>query len=373
MSETIKDYELVGSQPSYYSAKVRACLQYKRLPYREIGSNIETISQRVIPETGDHLFPVIFCPDGEVLKDGCDIVEALEKRHPERSILPEDPTLATVATLIETLADEYFAGAMIYYRWVPEDTRIWALDMFASLGAKGVKDAGLRELADGMTEGMAAGIQARLPKIGLDREEIQQESIKITHTFCDLLEKHLKDVPFLLGDRPSLADLGMMNAMWGHLYMDPCEASMYMRRHCTHLSQWLTNMHSAAGISGEGELYLADTMKEALAFLGEAYGHSAKALLNAADARIPDMAMNEQVKPGLGKVDTFLLTQELTRPVSTYGAWRLQRIIDRYKAIPESQKSEADTLLEDIGFLGVCNHAPSWRLGKQQFQLYRTK
>ena len=100
MSETIKDYELVGSQPSYYSAKVRACLQYKRLPYREIGSNIETISQRVIPETGDHLFPVIFCPDGEVLKDGCDIVEALEKRHPERSILPEDSTLATVATLI---------------------------------------------------------------------------------------------------------------------------------------------------------------------------------------------------------------------------------------------------------------------------------
>ena len=217
MSETIQDYELVGSQPSYYSAKVRACLQYKRLPYREIGSNIETISQRVIPETGDHLFPVIFCPDGEVLKDGCDIVEALEKRHPERSILPEDPTLATVATLIETLADEYFAGAMIYYRWVPEDTRTWALDMFASLGAKGVKDAGLRELAGGMAEGMAAGVQARLPKIGLDREEIQQESIKITHTFCDLLERHLKDVPFLLGHRPSLAYQRMMKAMWGHL------------------------------------------------------------------------------------------------------------------------------------------------------------
>lgn len=74
----------------------------------------------------------------------------------------------------------------------------------------------------------------------------------------------------------------------------------------------------------------------------------------------------------MSDADTFLLTQELTRPVSTYGAWRLQRIIDRYKAIPESQKSEADTLLEDIGFLGVCNHAPSWRVEKQQFQLRRT-
>ena len=86
MSDTPSEYELVGVQPSYYSAKVRACLQYKRLPYREIGASVETISKRVIPETGDHLFPVVFCPDGEVLKDGCDIVTALEERHPARAI-----------------------------------------------------------------------------------------------------------------------------------------------------------------------------------------------------------------------------------------------------------------------------------------------
>ena len=369
----MKDYELVAAQPSYYSAKVRACLQYKRLAYREIGSNVETISQRVIPETGDHLFPVVFCPDGATLKDGCDIVEALERRHPERPILPEDPTLAVVATLLETLADEYFTSAMIYYRWVPEDTKTWALEMFATLGAKGVKSREFRELAAGMTEGMADGVQARLPMIGLDREEIQQESIKITHTFCDLLDRHLKEVPFLLGDRPCLADLGMMNAMWGHLYMDPCEASMYMRRRCISLSQWVTNMHSAAGIAEEGELYLADTMKEALAFLGEAYGHSATALLTAADARISEMAMNEPVKPGLGRVDTFLLGQDINRPVGTYGAWRLQRVIDRYQAIPESQKPEADALLEAVGFLTLCNHNAAWRLDKRGFQLYRTR
>lgn len=373
MSAEVKDYELVGVQPSYYSAKVRACLQYKRLPYQEIGSNMEVMSQRVIPETGDHFFPVIFCPDGEILKDGCDIVEALERRHPERPILPEDPVLATVATILEAMADEYFAAAMIYYRWVPEDTREWALDMFSTLGAKGVKDAGLLELAAGMSEGIATGVQARLPMIGLDREEIQRESINITHTLCDLLEKHLKNTPFMLGDRPSLADLGMMNAMWGHLYMDPCEASMYMRRRCINLSQWVTNMHAAAGISAEGELYLADTMKDVLTFLAEAYGPCAKAVLNAADARIPDMAMNAQVKPGLGKVDTLLLTQEVTRPASTYSAWRLQRIIDRYQAIPESQKIAADSLLGDIGFLAICSHQASWRLEKDKFQLHRTQ
>ena len=33
MSESDTDYEFIGSKNSYYSAKVRACLQYKRLPY----------------------------------------------------------------------------------------------------------------------------------------------------------------------------------------------------------------------------------------------------------------------------------------------------------------------------------------------------
>jgi len=31
-----EEYELIGSKNSYFSAKVRACLQYKRLPYVEV-------------------------------------------------------------------------------------------------------------------------------------------------------------------------------------------------------------------------------------------------------------------------------------------------------------------------------------------------
>ena len=38
-----QDYEFVGSKNSYYSAKVRACLQFKRLPYHEVCANADTI------------------------------------------------------------------------------------------------------------------------------------------------------------------------------------------------------------------------------------------------------------------------------------------------------------------------------------------
>jgi len=370
---TTKDYELVADQPSYYSAKVRACMQYKRIPYVEIGCNIETLSQRVIPATGDHTFPVVFCPDDVALKDGCDIVEALDQRHPERPITPEDPLLNLVANLIETMADEYFAIAMIYYRWIPEETQKWALNMFSVLNGYGVKDPEMAKMAKDISAHIATEVQSRLPKVGLDREDVQQECIKITEKVCDLLEIHLQKTPFILGDKPSLADLALMNAMWGHLYLDPCEASMYIRKNCTHLSRWITMMHSGAGISDQGELYMTDTLKDLLRYFGNAFSHMAFATVKAADEHLPDMEIEQPVKSGLGKIDTGILDVELTRPATTYGAWRLQRLMDKYQDIPASQKAESDALLEDTGFLAVCQHQPTWRMEKQNCKLHLTK
>ena len=42
-----QDYILIATQYSYYSAKVRACLQYKRLPYTERASNFQALFQAV--------------------------------------------------------------------------------------------------------------------------------------------------------------------------------------------------------------------------------------------------------------------------------------------------------------------------------------
>ena len=63
------EYELVASKNSYYSARVRACLQYKRLPYVENPANISAI-RRVIKLTGERIYPIVVCPDGTVLRDG---------------------------------------------------------------------------------------------------------------------------------------------------------------------------------------------------------------------------------------------------------------------------------------------------------------
>ena len=94
------EYEFVASKNSYYSARVRACLQYKRIPYVETPANISAI-RRVIKLTGDRVYPIVVCPDGTVLRDGCNIVEALEQRHPQRPVIPADPVLHLVALIME--------------------------------------------------------------------------------------------------------------------------------------------------------------------------------------------------------------------------------------------------------------------------------
>lgn len=369
---TTKDYELIGAPGSYYSAKVRACLQYKRIPYIESGANFHSIFERVVPATGDHFFPAVFCPNGEVLKDGCDIVEALEKLHPHRPIMPEDPQLKLIASFLEMFADEFFNIVMIYYRWVPEDTRQWAVQMFKALGTHGVKNPDLVQLAEDAAVGIANDVQDRLKRCGQDREDINQLSIKITQELCDLLDTHLKQTPFILGDRPSLADLGLMNAMFGHLYHDPCDSSMYIRRHCLHLARWIENMYSAAGVSDQGELYLADTMKDVLRYLSSTFEHMALETLNAANERLPAMQADnaEPVKPTIARTETFLQDLPLTLPASSYKAWRIQRVIDNYQAIPETQKQSTDQLLDDIGLKSICQFKANWRLEKKNYKLF---
>ncbi len=367
---TTKDYELVGAQHSYYSAKVRACLQYKRLPYQEIGANIETILNRVIPATGNQQFPVVFCPDGTVLKDGCDIVEALDARHPERPIMPENQQLKFVATLIETLADEFFAIPMIYYRWIPEETKQWGIGMFQTLLGKGVENPDMAALADQMGETISAEIRSRLPKVGLDRKDIQDKAQVITREVCKLLNEHLAETPYILGDHPTLADLGMMNAMWGHLYLDPCEASMFIRNDYLHLNNWITNMHSGSGISDQGELYVADSLIPLLRYMSDAFATMMNDMLAAADQKLPEAETGTEAPAGLGRIDTTLQGAELSRPVTTYTAWRLQRVIEAYQAIPEKQQAATDDLLTDIGFLSLCQRTLSWRLQKDNFKLF---
>lgn len=370
---TQQDYELVATQFSYYSAKVRACLQYKRLPYVEVPPNFDTMFNRVLPLTGEAKFPVVFCPDGVVLTDSCDIVEALERRHPGRPVLPEDGVLRLVAVLLETLVDEFFAAPFIYYRWVPEDTKQWALDFFRLTLTRGIDDPELKRQAAEVSQMVAGGIQEKVRKIGQDKAEMQQESQRLTETICAAVDRHLASTDFLLGNRPCLADLALMNGFFGHLYMDPCEAGEFIRRHCTHLSLWMMRMHAAAGESDRGALFASESLGGLLATVAHPFHGFANGILNAVDAALADYEDGVELPASLGRIEVHLNDTPVSVSASPYGAWKLQRLRDVYQRLSRADRERADALLVDTGFLTLCQKPLTWRLEKSGLAIRAVK
>jgi len=147
---------------------------------------------------------------------------------------------------------------------------------------------------------------------------------------------------------------------------------MYIRQNCIHLTYWISNMQSAAGISDQGELYLTDTMKELLQYFGSAFGHMTQEVLKAANKHIPELPLNEAVETGLGSlasVETFLLDVPASMEMDNYTAWRLQRVVDDYQAMNEQTKSDTEKLLNDIGFGVITQYKTNWRLEKKNFKL----
>lgn len=347
------EYELIASKNSYFSAKVRACLQYKRLPYVEVTANIESI-MRGKQLTGKHIYPIVLCPDGSVLRDGCDIVETLEKRHPARAVIPADPLLHLVALITELAADCFIIEGAMTTRWCHDKNADWAKRLFSQVSSERVKDADLRQRGIENGARIGASIRRRFAELA-GTEYDPQMHIEATRDILSRLESHLTTTPFLLGDRPSLADLGMLNAMYGHLYRDPGELSDYMHWECISLSLWTEHMLAAAGESDRGELYLAPSMEHVLTGFGQWYGEAALKTVQDVDERLRGRPDGEVI--GIGSA------------VPNYTAWRCQRVRDFYLQMDEQYKNEAERLLDLSGLLEACHFQPGWRATKKEQEL----
>jgi len=348
------EYEFVASKNSYYSARVRACLQYKRIPYVETPANISAI-RRVIKLTGDRVYPIVVCPDGTVLRDGCNIVEALEQRHPQRPVIPADPVLHLVALIIEILADEFMIETSIGFRWTEEKTAKWSKRLFSQISVEREKDPELRERGYKNGEKVGEMIRTRVlqPEVGGNPEN-QPRARRVTRDILSRLDTHLTNTPFLLGDRPSLADLGLINAMYGHLYRDPGEICDFLHWDCISVSLWIDHMLMAAGESDRGELYLTDSMEQVLAACAEHYPGRAMDRVRAADRDLSDAPPGTPISI-------------ITAP--HYTAWRCQRLRDHFLAMPENSVAEAERILDKAGLLEVCQYQPGWRGEKRDGNL----
>ncbi|GBD26202.1 hypothetical protein HRbin30_01532 [bacterium HR30] len=224
-------YRLFGNELSPYSVKVRSYLRFKGIEHDWVVRNAATED-----EFSRHaklpLIPLLLTPEGEALQDSTPILETLEERYPEPSIVPKDPSLAFLSALLEEYADEWLNKPMFHYRWYYEADAESAADRLAASLMPGADPTTARSM-------IRQRMVDRLPLVGSSAET--KDTIESSYQrIVDLLEVHLSRRSYIFGERPALADFGL----FGQLYQcqsDPTPGRL-LRERAPHVQQWVERM-----------------------------------------------------------------------------------------------------------------------------------
>lgn len=327
-------YQLIGSNGSPYSMKLRAIMRYRRLPFDWILRTKRL--QDKISGVKPALIPILQLPEDESLHvDSTPLAYMLEERHPAaRSIIPDNPALAFLSHLIEDMADEWCTKMMFHYRW--------AYTGDADYASHWIVDDAFPELKGKARAEMAASFGARqigrMALVGCTEQNAPAIEASYLH-LLDLLESHVGQFDFLFGTRPSLGDFGLFGQL-KILATDPTPLSI-MRAQAQRTESWIRQLDDASGIEGDW-ISSADALPDATKGLIKMAGKIYLPFLGANAAAI------EKGKTGFS---LELMGHAYEQGVFKYQAKCLMDLKSRYQALRAGDRQQLSELLGDAGCL----------------------
>ena len=336
-----------GPMMSYYSAKTRAYLSYKRIPFVE-QYEIETYQKRVVPVVGYTVLPVLEADDGEILQDTTVIIDTLEKRHSERPAYPEDPLLMLVTRIVEFFIDEFWVATAMHTRWNNEEARRFATAEFNQFFGRGKNTrATAKEWSNG--DALALRMQGHLPRLGIDSLVGQQVIQRVFEEATQLLNQAVGPRQFALGSRISLIDCFLFAGYFAHQYRDNGPAQRYLKAEAGALSYFLDNMQVANSAPASGELLLTDAFVNYLSYIGPIAAAYAASVTQLAQPLIQSAAQGEVWSTSLSP-EIQLYGHAYKRSCGIFSAWKAQRIVDVYAGLSDDERKRADDLMAQIGW-----------------------
>ena len=356
MSATSSPYRFHAFEVSYFSAMVRPALRYKQLWYEELRADLGEIQRR----TGLGFIPIVVTPDDDTWQDTSEILDHLERVHPEPALFPPSPVQRMAAHLVELYVDEFATIPAMHYRWGSELGEATARARFEAM-------IGSRELAKAAADRMAAA------RLALGASDEAAPAIEAhTRDLLDALSAHFEAHPYLLGARMSLADCALMGPLYGHLFTDLVSRRLLLET-AVPVVGWIERCNFPdADRQGEwlAEDALAPSLREVLGVMGR---DAAPVILDGtrsfetwADDRPTDLEEPPRI---VGTAETSLRGTPLQRAVQSYSLWMLQRTLDAYRALGEEPRRAVGEALAGTGWEEVLAYEPRHRLGKRRFRL----
>lgn len=220
---------------SYFSGKLEAYLQYKGIPFQKVEAHHKVLFD-IFKKTGTMKVPAVKTADGLWLKDSTPMIRWFEQEYPTNPVVPADPALAFIASLIEDYGDEWLWRPAMWWRWVPKGSRRLlgyriATEVLSSLPIP--------------TFIAAPYFAWRQKKTWLDWDGMTKaNSDQIRDMYTDQLQA-LQSIfsrqDYLLGAQPSVADYGYFASMFRHFGNDP-ESSIVMRQQAPAVYEWLARV-----------------------------------------------------------------------------------------------------------------------------------
>ena len=355
-------HELWGMPASLYTAKARAVLRKRRVPFDERVPGDPEFAARVVPEVQRWIIPVLRTPDGRLVQDSAAIVDHVDATAPEGPpALPPDPALAALARLLELFGGEGLLRPAMHYRWnFDADNLDFLRADFAASLAPGA-DAAARAAAFERSS-------ARMRKATLGFGVTPQTAPTVERAFAELLailERHLEAVPYLLGPAPTVADYGLYGPFGAHLGRDP-HPSALVKRTAPRTWRWIERMGAPDADAGEygaaprpwlDPARPGDAFEALLRHVADEFLPELAAQVAFADdwlARQPELPAGTLglPRPGdraIGRVPVDWRGHRIEVTVLPYRLWLLQRFQDAVAALPAHAAADLRALLARTG------------------------
>ena len=341
-----KTYVLYGWHLSYFAGKMRCYLQHKQIPFVDTPVDYWTLTRRIKKRFGLPVMPVVVTPAGEWLQDTSAMIDRLELEFPDRAVIPEPPVQRFAAYLLETWGDEWWMPIAMHTRWsYPENYAMFEREAGQALLPRLPRFFQRRAVAQ-----VARLLRSYLPRVGIVPAQFAMMDNWTTSTL-DHLDQHFAHHRYLLGDRPTLADFGLIGPMYGHLGRDPWPKRELIAPR-QNLRAWIDRMAQMPPAE-IGVLPVHDTLPPTLTpifrLIIDEFLPMAEAI-NVEMAKALNSAPRHELLPrGLGPISHPMGNARFERGAITFTLWKMQRLLDVYAAMPPAAQTTVRDWLTTLG------------------------
>ncbi len=336
-------YTLYGWHLSYFTGKALCYLRYKQVDHVLKAVNLFTLTRTIKKKTGAAVMPVLKTPSGEWIQDTSEIIDYIESLHHMNPVTPNTPVQEFASMLLEAWGDEWWVPIAMHTRWnYPENFALFEQD-----AGKALLPWAPRFLQNKAAQRPAKMLRGMLPFVGIVPEQYNTMNEWTVH-MLDALNRHFEQLPFLLGERPSLGDFGLVGTMYGHLGRDPWPKRELIEPR-THLNAWLERMKNPAVHADKlllGNDEIPASLNPIFKSIFEEFIPMVAQVGELATQYAQQNGLNQRLPRRIGEVTTTMGGKPFKRGALPYMIWMMQRALDCYAHMADSDKHDVRTWLK---------------------------